>query len=180
MLLGPRWIPFPSAALRAPLAGNDNKFAFEEMLLALIFLNLFFSGLLAGEEFIVRFGVRGAIARLADPDHIRIRQALIRALRILVPILFFLALLSGAAVVYLGPLEGQAFVLRAAGLAALLLFIAVTLSGTVPINKAALDWSPRVPPDDWRILVRRWERLDTVRTLAALAAFASFLAANVY
>ncbi len=179
MLLGGRWIPFPSAALHASLAGNDKKFAFEEMLLALIFLNLFFSGLLAGEEFIVRFGIRGAIARLADPDHIRIRQALIRALRILVPILFFLALLSGAAVVYLSPLDGQAFVLRAAGLAALL-FIAVTLSGTVPINKAALDWSPRVPPDDWRILVRRWERLDTVRTLAALAAFASFLAANVY
>jgi uncharacterized membrane protein len=150
------------------------------VLLALTFFNIFFAGLLAGEEFIVRFGVRRAIVRLADPDHIRIRQALIRALRIPVPILFFLALLSGAAVIYLGPLGGQAFGLRVAGVAALLLFIGVTLGGTVPINQAALDWSPRTPPDDWRTLVRRWERLDTIRTLAAVAAFACFLSAILY
>src|SRR5579862_9420365 len=107
-----------------PLAGGADFIARDAMLSALTFLNLFFSGLLAGEEFIVRFGVRGAIARLADPEHIRIRQALILGLRALVPSIFFLTLLSGAAVAYLG--ARPALILRGAGLGALVVFIAVT------------------------------------------------------
>jgi uncharacterized membrane protein len=140
------------------------------------FLNLLFAGLLAGEEFVIRFGVRGPLAGLEPRTQIALRQALIRKLRVLVPTIFFLALLSGAAMTALGG-GGLAFVLRCAGVLALLTFIGVTLGGTVPINKAALDWDPAAPPPQWRALVARWEMLDTVRTWAALAGFALFLAA---
>jgi len=140
------------------------------------FASVFSAGLLAGEEVAIRYGVRAPVASLVDRDHIQMRQALIRRLRVLVPIVFTSAILSGAAVTALGS-AGPAFALRCAGLAALIVFISITLKGTVPINQAALTWDPAAPPQNWRRLVRRWERLDTARTWAALAAFNLFLAA---
>jgi uncharacterized membrane protein len=142
----------------------------------LVIVNLFFAGLLAGEEFIIRFGVRAPLAGLEPRTHIALRQALILHLRVLVPSIFAAALLSGIAVTVLSP-AGRAFDLRCAGVVALAAFITITLAGTVPINKAALTWNPDAPPPDWQAKVRRWEQLDTARTFAALAAFALFLAA---
>jgi uncharacterized membrane protein len=52
-----------------------------------------------------------------------------------------------------------------------------TFFGTVPINAAALGWSPEAPPANWKAQVDRWERLNTVRAWAALVAFACFLTA---
>jgi uncharacterized membrane protein len=133
-------------------------------------VNLFFTGLLAGEEFVIRFGVRTSVSSLDDEAHIRVRQSLILRLRILVPLVFALALLSGVAVLALAG-SGAGFVFRCGGLLTLIAFIAITMTGTVPINQAVLGWCPASPPADWRRLVRTWERLDTFRTLAALAAF---------
>jgi len=55
---------------------------------AIVIFPLFFVGLLAGEEFAIRFGVRGPVSSLYPAAYIELRQALIRRLRILVPILF--------------------------------------------------------------------------------------------
>jgi len=138
-------------------------------------VNLFFAGLLAGEEFVVRFGVRGPVASLDVEPQIRLRRALIRRLMIVVPIIFFATLLSGiAATVLVG--VGPGLIPRGAALLALLVWVGVTLGGTAPINSAAADWDPLAPPADWRKTVSRWERLDTVRTWAAVWAFALFLA----
>lgn len=138
------------------------------------FINLFFAGILAGEELTVRFGVRGPLASLADKPHIEFRQALILRLRVLVPIIFALALVSGIAVTVANGFD-SGFGLRCAGLLALVAFILVTLFGTVPINAAALYWNPVAPPANWQQLVQRWERLDDVRCAMALLAFALFL-----
>jgi uncharacterized membrane protein len=146
------------------------------MLLPALFtaVNVFSAGLLAGEEFIIRFGVRGPLAALDPAPHIRLRQSLIRTLRVLVPALLAVTLLSAiATAVVTGLAPGWTF--RAAGLAALVLFIMVTLAGTVPINQAVLVWNPQAPPPDWQAAIRRWERLDDVRTAAAVAAFVCFL-----
>jgi uncharacterized membrane protein len=139
-------------------------------------VNLFFAGLLAGEELMISYGVRAPLAGLADRPHIELRQALILRLRVAVPILFGLTLLTGAVAAWLGG-YGRAFEFRCAALIALVTFISVTLGGTVPINEAALSWDSAAPPDNWRTLVNKWERLDTIRTCAALAAFVLFLAA---
>ena len=136
-------------------------------------INLFFAGLLAGEEFVIRYGVRGPLASLEQQTHIQLRQSLIRTLRILVPIIFGLAILSGIAAIILNGFD-NGFGLRCAGLLALVTFITVTLTGTVPINEAALAWNPSAPPENWRALINRWEQLDTVRTWLAIVAFALF------
>ena len=144
----------------------------------LAFLNVLCAGVLAGEEFVIRYGVRAPVASLEDRPHLQLRQALIRTLRVLVPAVFGLTTLSGIAVTALGG-SGLGLGLRCAGLVALVAFISITLGGTVPINQAILTWDVASPPKDWQALVRRWERLDTIRTWAAISAFGLFLAAVV-
>jgi uncharacterized membrane protein len=140
-------------------------------------VNLFCTGVLAGEEFVIRFGVRAPVASLDEGPQIQLRQALIRRLRVLVPAVFALAALSGIVVAVLdGGLDLRSG-FRCAGLLALLGFILITLMGTVPINQATLTWEPAAPPQNWRALVGRWEKLDTARTWAAIAAFGLFLTA---
>ncbi|HEY1489363.1 MAG TPA: DUF1772 domain-containing protein [Micromonosporaceae bacterium] len=144
--------------------------------LVIEFIGLFLTGMLAGEEFVVRYGVRGPLAALDDPAHIRFRQGLIWTLRILVPAMFLPAFgVAIAAAVLDGAAAGIAY--RLLGVAALTVWILTTLFGTVPINEAALDWSPDAPPANWTALVDRWERLNTVRTWAAVVAFGSLLTA---
>jgi uncharacterized membrane protein len=137
---------------------------------------VFGAGLLAGEELLIRYGVRGPLASIDDESHIRLRKALVLRLRVLVPAMYLLTLLSaGVAAIASG--RGDALVLRGAALLALLVWIGVTLGGTAKINAAVLDWSPTVPPEDWREQVDRWERLNTVRTWLAVVAFALLVVA---
>jgi len=133
-----------------------------------------FAGLLAGEEFVIRYGVRGPLAKLHDQPHILLRQALIRPLRVIVPSIYLATLVSAAAATALDGI-GSGLVLRCIGLGALLVWIAVTLGGTVPINAAVLDWNADAPPANWRAQIDRWEHLNTVRTWAAVLALASLL-----
>lgn len=147
------------------------------MILSLVTgVNLFFAGLLSGAEVAVRFGVKGALETLGDLAHLQARQALIRRLRYLVPGLYFPALVAGVAALLLrGP--GPALAAGLVGVAALLTWIGVTLAGTVPLNQAALEWSPEQPPPEWHAQVERWERLALIRVVAAALAFAAFLLA---
>jgi uncharacterized membrane protein len=140
-------------------------------------VNLICAGILAGEEFVIRYGVRKPIASLEISPHIQVRQELIYRLRILVPVIFMAAFLSGIAVTLVdGFTHGSAF--HFAGLLGLISFITVTLAGTVPINAAVLDWKPVSPPENWRAMLSRWERLDTVRCWLAIFAFVCFAAAR--
>ena len=148
------------------------------LLNVLEFVNVLGAGVLAGEEFVIRYGVRAPVATLDERPHLQLRQALIRTLRVLVPAVFGLTILSGIAVTVLGG-PGIVLGLRCAGLLALLAFISITLGGTVPINQAILTWDVAAPPKDWQTLVKRWERLDTARTWGAVSAFCLFLAAVV-
>jgi uncharacterized membrane protein len=140
------------------------------------FIGLFFTGILAGEELVVRYGVRVPLAALDDQSHIQFRQGLIRTLRVGVPAIFLPAFAAGMAVAILAG-TGAGFAFRWAGVLALLSWLLVTLFGTVPINEGALDWRPDAPPGNWKALVDRWERLNAVRTCAAVLAFAFFLTA---
>lgn len=127
------------------------------------FVSLFLVGILAGGEFVVRYGVHVSLALLDEPSQIKVRQALIRRLRVLVPAIFLPTFVAGVAVLVLDG-SGPGIVFRCVGVLALLIFILVTLIGTVPINKAALTWQPDAPPSNWKALVSRWERLDVVRS----------------
>jgi len=138
------------------------------------FISLFFAGLLAGEEFIIRFGVRGPISSLEQIPHIKVRIALIRTLRIIVPILFMFTLISGLmAAVLDGYASGIGF--RLAGLIALIAFFATTMCGTVPINAEVMEWNPGAPPRGWQSLIKKWEFFNTIRCISVVFAFVFFL-----
>jgi hypothetical protein len=140
------------------------------------FVGLFCAGLLAGAEYIVRFGVRETITVLDEQPQIQLRQALIRRLRVLVPAVYVPTAVSAVAVTVLDG-TGGSFGFRCLGLLAILVWSLTTFLGTVPINAATLTWRPDAPPDNWRAIVRKWERLDTIRFWAAVSAFAFFLTA---
>jgi uncharacterized membrane protein len=144
--------------------------------IVLEFVNLFCTGIFAGIEFVVCFGVRAPLHVLDEQSHIQLRQALIRRLRVLVPALFVLTAISGVGVAVV---EGTAtgFAFRCAGVLAVLIWTLATFIDTVPINAAVLTWRPDAPPENWTGIIRRWERLDLVRTWAALTAFGCFLTA---
>jgi uncharacterized membrane protein len=90
-----------------------------------------------------------------------------------VPALYLAALSSAVSATALDGID-SGFPIRCAGILALLIWIAVTLGGTVPINAAVLEWDANAPPVS-RAQVDRWERLKTVRTWAAVVAFALLL-----
>ena len=138
------------------------------------FISLFLAGLLAGEEFVVRYGVRGPLAALDDLAHIRLRQELIRTLRVLVPGIFVPAFGTGIAAAAMG---GADTGYRWVAVAVMTVWLLVTMFGTVPINEAAYEWNAEQPPAGWKAIVDRWERLNTVRTWAAVCAFAFLLTA---
>ncbi|WP_198519596.1 anthrone oxygenase family protein [Microbacterium sp. BR1] len=140
-------------------------------------VGLFLVGLLAGEEFAVRWGVQPALRRLEDRAHIDARMSLVRRLMIIVPALMVPAVLAGVAVLMFTG-SGAGFAFRCAGVATLAAFLLLSFLGTVPINIKVNDtWSAESPPADWRDVVARWERIDTFRAGAAILAFALFLVA---
>jgi multisubunit Na+/H+ antiporter MnhB subunit len=137
--------------------------------------SLFLAGILAGEEFVVRYGVHVSMAVLDESSHIKARQALILRLRVLVPAIILPTIVLGVVVLVWGGSNGPVFGFQCAGVISLLFLLLITLVGTVPINKGALDWRPDAPPNNWKMLVNRWGRIDIIRSTAAILAFVFFL-----
>src|SRR5262249_39702596 len=99
------------------------------------FVNLFCAGLLAGAEYVARFGVRGPSPILDDGPQLQLRQALIRRLRGVVPAVYVPTALSGVAVAVLAGAD-RGFALRCMALLAVLVWTLTTFLGTAPINAA--------------------------------------------
>lgn len=141
-------------------------------------VSLLFLGVLAGEEFIVRYGVQPALRSLDDRAHVAARVALVKRLRIVVPALMLPAVVFTAVATIVGGTSAGCW-WRFAGAAALAAFLLFSFLGTVPINMKVIDWDADSPPEGWRRLVARWELLDVFRSSAALLAFALFLVGAV-
>ena len=142
----------------------------------LTFVNVFFAGILAGIEIVIHYGLRAPVEVLDEKSQIRLRQALVLKLRVLVPAFFVPTAVTGIAVTVLdGTAPGFGF--RCAGVLAMLTWILIRVIGTVPLNSAMLTWEPSAPPQNWRALVSQSERFHIAGTWAAVAAFALFLTA---
>ncbi|MGW1998166.1 anthrone oxygenase family protein [Embleya sp. NPDC001921] len=72
----------------------------------------------------------------------------------------------------------RTFRLRLTGLALLLLIVAVTVVFNMPINADQLDWDVREPPSDWASVRDHWQIAHSIRTGAAVVAFATLIAAS--
>ena len=132
-------------------------------------------GLLAGEELVVRYGLQPAMDALPDDAHVRARIAMVRRLKVVVPLLMLPAVLASAALVVVGGADGASW--RVAGAVSLLAFLLFSFLGTVPNNITVNDWDPAAPPADWRRVAQRWETSDTFRSSAAILAFVLFAVA---
>jgi hypothetical protein len=71
------------------------------------------------------------------------------------------------------------FRLRCLAALGLLIWFMTALLGTAPINKDTLTWRPDAPPNNWRVLVARWEQFDMVRCWAAVISFALVAAVGI-
>lgn len=144
--------------------------------LALDFVNVFFAGMLAGIEFVIHYGVRTPAEVLDERSQLQFRQALVLRLRVLVPAFFVPAAVSGIVLTVLN-VAAPGFGFWCAGVAALLIWIAIRVIGTVPINSATLTWQLSAPPSNWKAQVNHAERFHNVGVWAAVLAFACFLTA---
>ncbi|WIB78280.1 DUF1772 domain-containing protein [Curtobacterium sp. MCPF17_002] len=144
----------------------------------LLIVQLVLIGLLAGEEFIVRWGIQPALSSLPDDAHVRARIALVQRLKVVVPVLMIPTVAASVAVLVVAG-NAAGLPLRIAGAAALVVFVLASFLGTVPINMGVNDWDPRRPPADWRAVVTRWERIDVLRSTAAGVSFVLFVVALV-
>jgi len=138
--------------------------------------SLLLSGLLAGAEFMVRYGVQPALSALPDRPHIQARQTLIGRLRVLVPIMMVPTLALGISfLVTGGSMAGLPF--RWAGTLSLLAFALVSFIGTVPINIRVYDWNMDALPDHWRKVIQQWALIDVFRSSFAILAFLCYILA---
>jgi hypothetical protein len=139
-------------------------------------VSLFFGGLLAGEEFVVRYGVHPSLAVLDERAQLLARQGLIHRLRVLVPSILVPAVLTAmATLVFAGTGSGYGF--RWAAAISMVAFVLVTFLGTVRLNSQIDAWPVDAPPPDWKATVHRWEQLDVFRSSTAILAFVFLLLA---
>lgn len=133
-------------------------------------LSVIGAGLLAGIEFVVRWGVQPALSRLDDRTSLAARKSLIRRLRVLVPAIGLPTLLLALGAAILGQQDGGAW-LRWTGAVFLVAFFAIAFAGTVPINARIDAWPLEDPPADAAAVIRRWQTIDVFRSTAAVVAF---------
>ena len=145
-------------------------------IIVLDFVNLFFAGLLAGIEFVIHYGMRTSAKVLDERSQLQLRQAMVLRLRVLVPAFFLPTALTGIAVTIVNG-GGLGIWLRGTGLLAMLIWVAIRIVGTVPINSATLTWQLDAPPKDWEAQVNHAERFHIVGVWAVVLAFALFLTA---
>src|SRR5947207_2942816 len=102
-------------------------------------ISLFFLGILAGEEFIVRYGLQPAMDKLEDGAHILARVALVRRLKVVVPAIMAPSVIA-VILVLVTAADRTGAVYRWLGAASLLAFVLFSFLGTVPINMKVNDW----------------------------------------
>jgi hypothetical protein len=142
----------------------------------LVGTGLFLSGLLAGIEFVVRYGVHPALVALPDDLHLRARHEVVRIVRVIVPVVMLPSVaLAAAALVFAS--DGHNLALRVASVAVYAIYLVVVFAGTVPINNRFFQWDLDNPPANWKSIMRRWALIDVVRSSGAILGFGLLVAA---
>jgi uncharacterized membrane protein len=133
---------------------------------------------MAGVLFVFSVSVMAALARIPAPEGIRAMQSINRT--ILNPI--FLGCFVGTALVsaclvvlgILGHLGDGLPWFMAASLLYLIGTFAVTAAGNVPMNEKLDTMDPENANEYWQLYLRKWTRLNHIRTVCGLAACALF------
>jgi uncharacterized membrane protein len=130
------------------------------------------TGLVAGTMTVGLVAIRPALHSLPTASYITVKQAFdVSYPRLMKP----LQLSALAVILALCVAAGLGDRWTVAGLAAvafisLFVNVLVTVRGDLPINVAMASWHPEEPPAGWEGLRHRWDRFNTIRTTAAVAA----------
>ena len=133
------------------------------------FVNLLLAALLAGNEFGTWAVVHRSLWTMPTPEHIRAEQALTRRFKSIMPFWMSSVVISCLPVLALTR-DPFAFRFTLAGGLCFVAMLISTLLGNVPINNRTLELSPdQTPPEEWRELRERWEKLHAFRVLMNVA-----------
>jgi uncharacterized membrane protein len=146
---------------------------------ALYFVVVLGSGTVAGTLFGVARAVVPTLQALPGNRYVQVHQLLDRRFDPFYP---WVTRVTMAAVLVLLvlPVGWTQRSLLIAGLIASVLLAVISDTRNVPINKQISQWDPENHPAEWEGLRTRWGRANSVRTVFALAAFASYLIAVLY
>jgi len=131
------------------------------------------AGFLAGILFGDRAGATYARPRLDPSSFVQFQQVVHAHFVRFMPPLIVAAILGGLAwlVSIRARWRGAEFWLVAVSTAAILFILVATRAVNVPINEQLMRWSVTDPPANVRELWAPWERVHTLRTIAAAWAF---------
>ncbi|GAB4048718.1 FAD-dependent monooxygenase [Spirosoma litoris] len=87
-----------------------------------------------------------------------------------------LALLSATAY-FMASKKSKEFYFVLASIALLVITLVLTVAIEVPINNQIISWAPSTAPTNWEEIRNRWQFVNTIRTIAALASFGLFTTA---
>lgn len=137
------------------------------------FANLFLVGVLTGNEFGSWAALHPALRELPHQAHVRSEQAVTRRFGKMMPALMMGAVVSFVPVLSLVPdRRSSSFLLGLAGMLCYATMLAITLTGSVPINWRTLELNPDTTPrEEFLELRARWDRLHAARNVMNLAGF---------
>jgi hypothetical protein len=138
------------------------------------------AGTMAGSELAVAVFFHPRISHLDDRSHVRAAQTLALALGAVMPFWYALTFLLSVAAIFIAHTAWTAPWWLAVGAATLFgVMIVYSILLPVPINNQIARWQPDAPPDNWRELRRRWDRLHAIRVgflvIALILLAASFI-----
>jgi uncharacterized membrane protein len=145
------------------------------------FLHLFLFALVVGVFWGTWFSLSRSIGAITPPTFLEVGHTMIANLGRPMAVLMPAALLSALPVlVSLYRRQRHGFYLMLAGVALLVVALAITLAVNVPIDRAIESWTVQTLPRDWATSRDRWQAYHTLRTFASLAGFGCALAAIVW
>ena len=136
-------------------------------------ISLVCTGLVAGIFLGHRAGVSRAGARLTPSSFIQLQQIIHGVFARMMPPLVLGAVVATLAWTFLARSQGPEIGVWLLVLASLMLVVAAALTRAIniPINSQLMTWSPEAPPSQLREVWTRWEKVHSIRTVLAVAAF---------
>ncbi len=135
------------------------------------FVNLLLAALLVGNDFGTWAAVHRSLWNMSTPEHIRAEQALTRRFKSIMPFwMSSVVVLCLPVLAFSRNRDPFAFRFTLAGMFCFIGMMISTLLGNMPINNRTLELSPEeTPPEEWRQLRERWERLHALRVVFNVA-----------
>ncbi len=134
----------------------------------MIVIALLLLGTLTGNELAISAFVHPALARLANTHHIASAQSIARVYGKYAPFWYAATLLALVALIWRTRLIGSEGLLFGVSAVLMVVALALTLIGLVPINNRISSWDLDDLPPNWKSERSRWDMLHAVRVAVLL------------